>query len=488
MATANQGDARVFHSFTAKGVAPSDSADTLTVTDPWAGTTAARLVPASEGQIAGAVEAATTAFRANEWETRHRRAGWLDAAAAAIEADRDALVDLMVRHIGKPVKAAGFEVGRSAAFLRACARHALEIGGETVPLDSAPNGAGRHGIAERVPLGVILGITPFNAPANLLVQKVAPALATGNAIIVKPAPEGAAVALRVAAAFREAGVPDGLFQVLLGGADEALALAAHPAVAAVTLTGGTAAGEAVARAAGAKPFLGELGGNSANIVCDDADIEDAAARIAPSAYEASGQQCISTQRIIVDRRVRPAFEAALLARIDALSAGDPGKPETDLGPVVHARAADRIMAMVEAATAAGARLLREPRREGCLIHPTLLCDAPRDARVVREEIFGPVAVLMEADGFEQAVAIANECEFGLQAACFTARLDRAMAAGRLLRAGSVWINEASRFRLDNYPFGGFGKSGSGREGIKYAMEEMTTWKFLGIRLPGGYPA
>jgi acyl-CoA reductase-like NAD-dependent aldehyde dehydrogenase len=405
----------------------------------------------------------------------------LSKAADAIEADADALADMMVRMIGKPLKAARFEVGRSAAFIRACSRHLLEVGGETVPVDAAPAGAGKVGIAERVPRGVIAGVTPFNAPANLLVQKVAPALATGNAIIVKPAPEGAAVAIRIAEVFSKSGLPDGLFQVVLGGADEALALAGAEGIDMVTLTGGVAAGEALARAAGIRPFAAELGGNSANIVCADADIADAAARIAPSAFEAGGQQCISTQRIIVDAKVYDAFRDAFLDRVAALRVGDPALAETDLGPVVHARAADRIHAMIQDAVAQGARLLTEPNRDGCLFHPTVIEGAPSTARVIQEEIFGPVAVLISVDGVDEAIRVANDCQFGLQAACFTRDLNVAFRMGRELRVGSVWINEASRFRLDNYPFGGFGKSGSGREGVKYAMEEMTTLKFLGIR-------
>jgi acyl-CoA reductase-like NAD-dependent aldehyde dehydrogenase len=453
------------------------------VVNPWTGATAAVLAFSGTAGVEAAVAGARAAFAAHRDATRAARSGWLEAAAAAIEADRDALVALMVAMIGKPRKAAAFEVGRSAAFLRACARHLHDMGGEVVPLDTTPAGAGRIGMAERVPHGVVLGVTPFNAPANLLVQKVGPAIATGNAIIVKPAPEGAAVALRIAHLFHQAGLPPGLFQVVLGDAQEALALAAHGGVDVVTLTGGTAAGEALARAAGIKPFLGELGGNSPNIVCADADIADAAARIAPSAFEASGQQCISTQRIIVDARVHDDFRAALLARTAALRVGDPALPDTDVGPVVHARSADRIMGMIEDAVADGATLLTDPARDGCLIHPTLLEGAPRSARIVQHEVFGPVAVLIRAEGVEDAIAKANDCAFGLQAACFTRDLDTAFRVGRALRVGSVWINEASRFRLDTYPFGGFGQSGSGREGVKYAMDEMTTWKFLGIRLP-----
>ncbi len=473
-----------FHShIDADNSAPDTWERVIDIINPWTGDAVARLHCVGTDRIDHAVAAARAAFQKHRYATRLQRSQWLEAAAALIEADLDVLSDMMVRMIGKPVKASRFEVGRSAAFVRACARHVHEMAGEMVPLDSSAAGAGRIGYADRVPYGVVLGVTPFNAPANLLVQKVAPALATGNAIIVKPSPEGAAVALRISALFAQAGLPKGLFQVVLGDAQEALALAAHPDISVVTLTGGTAAGEALAKAGGAKPFLGELGGNSANIVCADADIEDAATRIAPSAFEASGQQCISTQRIIVDRAVYGEFVEALLERVSKLKAGDPARADTDLGPVVHARSAERIEGMINESIAAGGRLLTNPDRRGCLIHPTLIEDVPTTCRVVQEEIFGPVAVLMQADGVENAIRLANDCEFGLQASCFTTSLDAAFKVGREVQAGSVWINEASRFRLDNYPFGGFGKSGSGREGVKYAMEEMTTLKFLGIRLP-----
>jgi acyl-CoA reductase-like NAD-dependent aldehyde dehydrogenase len=431
--------------------------------------------------VAQAVEEARRAFEEFQFASRHKRSQWLSNAADLIESDVDALSKMMVEMIGKPVKAARFEVGRSAAFVRSCARHILEAGGETVPVDAAPAGEDKVGIVERVPRGVIAGVTPFNAPANLLVQKVAPALATGNAIIIKPAPEGAAVALRIAEAFERAGLPSGLFQVVLGGAAEALALAGSDGVDMVTLTGGVAAGEALAQAAGIRPFVGELGGNSPNIICEDADIADAARRIAPSAFEASGQQCISTQRIIIDASVYEEFRAQFLTQVAKMKVGDPSLSDTDVGPVVHLRAAERICGMIDAAVSDGAHLLTTPDRDGCLIHPTVIEAVPGTSRVVQEEIFGPVAVLISVGGVDEAIRVANDCEFGLQASCFTSNMNTAFRMGRELRVGSVWINEASRFRLDNYPFGGFGKSGSGREGVKYAMEEMTTLKFLGLR-------
>jgi acyl-CoA reductase-like NAD-dependent aldehyde dehydrogenase len=430
-----------------------------------------------------AVGAASQAFR------QHRRAGtaersiWLSNAATEIERASESIVEATIADVGKPRRAARLEVGRSIAFLRACARSIHEITGEVLPLDSAANGNGLYGFTRRVPYGVVAAVTPFNAPANLLVQKLGPALVTGNAVVAKPSVEGTRVALIIADCFTRAGLPDGLLNVLPGGSDEALALAAHRDTALVTLTGGVAAGEALARAAGSKRFVGELGGNSANIVCHDANLEDAVARIVPSAFEASGQQCISAQRVIVEASIFHRFLELFLTATRRLRSGDPDDVETDLGPVVNARAADRIESMIEDARARGARAICGPNRKGCMIEPTIIIDAPEDARVVCEEIFGPVVVVLPVRDLDDAIRLANGSDLGLQASCFTSRLDTAYRVADALDVGSIWINEGSRFRLDNYPFGGMGRSGHGREGVRYAIEEYTQWKFTGVRLP-----
>jgi acyl-CoA reductase-like NAD-dependent aldehyde dehydrogenase len=453
------------------------------IPNPWTGQMALQVLPGTVTAVADAISAAMAAFNANLGASSASRIAWLEGAAEMLERREERIVEMMIAHIGKPRRAAQFEVRRSAAFIRGCARHVHELGGETLPLDTVPAGAGLFGFTRRVPYGVVAAITPFNAPSNLLLQKVAPALATGNAVIVKPCLEGSAIAVEIAQAFQDGGLPDGLLNVVTGDREEALALAAHPQTALVSLTGGTAAGEALSKAAGAKPFVAELGGNSPNLVCGDADIDDAVRRITPSAFEASGQQCISTQRIIVETRVFDEFTDKFLAATTKLRVGDPSDEKTDLGPVVSARAADRIEAMIEAARAQGARILCGPEREGCTIRPTIIAEPPPDARVITEEVFGPVAVLLRAADVDDALRIANESSFGLQGSCFTSSLDTAFRVSERLNCGSVWINEASRFRLDNYPFGGMGRSGFGREGIRYAMEEFTQWKFTGIRFP-----
>jgi acyl-CoA reductase-like NAD-dependent aldehyde dehydrogenase len=448
------------------------------------GLVACEIVDSDADVIDAAVRDAHAAFKANRRATTAQRSAWLNDAAAEIEAARDDIVAALMRDIGKPRRPAAFEAGRSAAFVRLVAAELGHMGGETLPLDAAAAGAGRFGFTRRVPYGVVGAITPFNAPANLLIQKVAPALAMGNAVVVKPAPQGVDVALILTRAFQRAGLPDGMFNVVPGNREAALALAAHPLVSVVTLTGGTAAGEAIARAAGAKKIVAELGSNAANIVCADADLADAAQRIAGSAFEASGQQCISAQRVIVEALVLDAFTELFVAAAGRLRVGAADDDDTAVGPMVSSEAADRVEGLVNDAVDKGARLALAPTRDGAILGPAIVVDPPADTRLLHEEAFGPVAVVVAANDLDDALRIANDSEFGLQGACFTQSLETAFRVSDELEVGSLWINEGSRFRLDTYPFGGVGASGFGREGVRYAMEEMSQLKFTGIRLEG----
>jgi acyl-CoA reductase-like NAD-dependent aldehyde dehydrogenase len=463
------------------GEAPAAAGARATLVSPVDLKPYAELEETGEAAIGAIVERAQGAYLAHRGATRAQRAQWLNAAAAAIQGAVDEIVALLIRDIGKPRRAASFEAQRSADFVRACAAEALRVGGESLPLDALAAGAGRVGFTRRVPFGVVAGITPFNAPINLLVQKVAPALAAGNAIVVKPHPAGTRVALRVAQLFVAAGLPPGLFSVVTGDKDAAAALVRHPKVMAVTFTGGTAAGHALARAAGAKKFVAELGSNSANVVLADADVADAAKRIAAAAFEASGQQCVSAQRIIVERPVYDEFLAAFVAAARSLKVGDPAAAETDLGPMVSLAAAERVMAMIDDAVRRGGRLALEPRREGAIMSPGIVVDAPREAALWREEAFGPVALVERAKDAEEALALANDSPFGLQGAVFTRSLRSAFRFAEDFDVGALWVNEASRFRLDTYPFGGSKASGFGREGVRYAIEEMSQVKFTGLR-------
>ena len=299
-------------------------------------TVASHIIEFDAAVIDTAVKHAHAAYTKHLEAPTAKRIEWLLAAADAIDKIEEALVRSLIRDIGKPKRAATFEAKRAGAFIRACAAQVPHLNGEVLPLDVTAPGAGRFGFTVRVPYGVVAAVTPFNGPVNLLVQKLAPALAMGNAVVIKPSPPGTEVALLLAEAVKKAGVPDGFFNVVPGGRQTALALVAHPLVAVVTVTGSTAAGNELARAAGAKKFVGELGSNAANIVCADADLADAATRIAGAGFEASGQQCISAQRVIVERAVYEKFLELFVAAAKKLKVGDPEDNATDVGPMVGA--------------------------------------------------------------------------------------------------------------------------------------------------------
>ena len=464
------------------GAADAAGASFSPLVSPIDETIASQIVESNAAIVDAAVKHAHAAYLKHMDATTAKRVEWLLAAADTIDKIEVELVRSLIRDIGKPRRAATFESKRAGAFIRACAAQLPHINGEVLPLDASAQGAGRFGFTTRIPYGVVAAVTPFNGPVNLLVQKVAPALAMGNAVVVKPSPPGTEVALLLAEAVKKAGLPDGLFNVVPGGRQTASLLAAHALVAAITVTGSTAAGNELARAAGAKKFVGELGSNAANIVCADADLADAATRIAGAAFEASGQQCISAQRVILERSVYERFLELFVAAAKKLKVGDPEDAATDIGPMVSRAAADRVEAMIADAVAKGAKLVLKPERRGCILGPAIVAEAPVAARLMTEEAFGPVVVVQPVADVDAALALANESEFGLQGACFTSSLETAFKVSRKLRVGSLWINDASRFRLDTYPFGGVGSSGFGREGVRYAMEEMSQWKFTGMRL------
>ena len=448
---------------------------------PQDGKTVGRIVEAGAAGVDAAVTAAKAAFQAHRLSPTHQRIALLKTGAAVLIKHAEELAQLISEDVGKPIKAARFEARRGAEFLEATASALSQLASEVLPVDITQAGEGHFGFTRRHPYGVVAGVTPFNAPINLLIQKVAPAIAAGNAIITKPAPAAMRTSLRVAKLFQEAGWPKGLFTVLTGDKVTATALVKHPDVRMISFTGGTAGGDALARAAGAKKFVAELGSNAANIVLADADIADAAKRIASAAFEASGQQCISAQRVLVDKKVLSAFVEKFVEAAKALKVGRADDPATDVGPMVSSVSADRVVGMCEDAIKRGARYALEPKREGAILSPAILVEVPQPARLWQEEVFGPVAIVTPFDDVDHALRLANDSPFGLQGALFTRDLRSAFRFSNEFDVGSLWINEASRFRLDLYPFGGVKSSGVGREGVRYAIEEFSQIKFTGIR-------
>jgi len=468
------------HSFIDGQFLPSNGT-LLSWNSPQEGGQTVPLIEASNALCDQAIANACAAFRSHAAAPIVDRAAWLTQAAALLEQRVDAIAALLVNDIGKPVRVARTEVVRGVQFLRACAAQLQTLTGETLPLDAVAAGVGRHGLVRRVPYGVVVAVTPFNAPVNLLVQKVAPALAAGNAVIAKPHLGGTRAALAVAALFVEAGLPAGLFNVICGDRAPARALVRDPRVRVVTFTGGTAAGDALAREAGAKKFVAELGSNAANVVLADADLADAARRIAAAAFEASGQQCVSAQRVIVEAAAYDRFLPLFVEAAQALRVGSAADESTDIGPMVSRAAADRVMDMARQSVASGARYALEPRQTGCQVSPGILIDAPANSPIWADEAFGPLAVIQRAADAQEALDLANDSPFGLQGAVFTRSLGNTFLFAEGFEVGSLWINEASRFRLDIYPFGGAKQSGFGREGVRYAIEELSQLRFIGIR-------
>jgi acyl-CoA reductase-like NAD-dependent aldehyde dehydrogenase len=372
-----------------------------------------RIVEAGPEGVEAAVELASSAFKANRKTPVHQRVTWLHAAATALSENAEQIATLISEDVGKPIGSSRFEVRRGVEFLQGCATALPQMNGEVLPLDSTATGAGQFGFTLRTPYG----ITPFNAPVNLLVQKVGPAIAAGNAIIVKPAPAGTRTALRLAELFEEAGWPTGLFTVLTGDRSTANALVTQPFVRAVSFTGGTAGADALARAAGAKQFVAELGSNAANIV-----LADAAKRIASAAFEASGQQCISAQRVLVQEEILGQFLEYFSAAAKAMKCGRPDDPATDIGPMVSKSAADRVMAMGADAIEHGDTYALPPTQENALVTPCIVCSAPPAARLWKEEVFGPIALIAALHSVDEALRLANDSPFGLQGSVFTRNL------------------------------------------------------------------
>jgi acyl-CoA reductase-like NAD-dependent aldehyde dehydrogenase len=464
------------------GTAAAPGATSFTFIAPQENRAAFEIDETSETLVDQAVAGAHETFLTYRRSTLAQRAGILLQRVGQQVQPGGAFAELICEDVGKPLRVAKFETQRGANFACACAAAVLQLGGEVVPLDAAQNGAGHFGFTKHFPFGVVGAITPFNAPINLLVQKLAPAIAAGNAVVAKPAPAGIRVAIALADALVKAGLPAGLFNVLTGDKEAAVHLVRHPLVRAVSFTGGTAGGEILMRHAGNKKFISELGSNAANIVLADADIDEAAQKIAAAAFEASGQQCISAQRVLVEQPVHEAFLTKFIAAASKLKVGHSRDDTTDLGPMVSMQAAERVMGMCRNAIENGASYALEPKQDGCTVSPGILVNVPLHAKLWTDEAFGPLALVKAVRDIDEAIELANDSPFGLQGAVFTKSLSSAFRFAEEFEVGALWVNEASRFRLDMYPFGGMKQSGIGREGVKYAIEELTQIKFTGIRL------
>ena len=427
-----------------------------------------------ERAIAGAVEAFETTRRLPAW----RRSEVLQAVSDGIAARRDDLARTIALEAGKPIKTARLEVDRASFTFRVAAEEARRIYGEIVPLDWLPGNDGRVAHVRRVPLGPIAGISPFNFPLNLVAHKVAPALAAGNPIVLRPASQTPVSSLKLAEIVLEAGWPAGGIAVVPCSTETARPLVEDKRIKLLTFTGSPAVGWGLKARAGRKRVTLELGGNAAVIVNADADVAYAAERIAWGGFTYAGQACISVQRVYVHQGVYDAFVAELVPRVEALTVGDPLDEATDLGPLIDAGAAERVEEWVAEAVGAGATVLAGGTRTGSLWRPTVLEDVRESLRVSCEEVFAPVVVLNRFDDVSDAISAAGRSEFGLQAGLFTNDLRVIEDAFDRIDVGGLMVNDVSTYRIDHMPYGGVKSSGTGREGLRYAIEEMTELKLL----------
>ena len=452
------------------------------VRSPYDGSLVAVVHRASAADVERAIAAAERAFEATRRLPSWRRAEVLEKISAALAARRDELARTIALEAGKPLKAARVEADRASFTFRVAAEEAKRIYGEIVPLDWLPGTEGRVAHVRRVPLGPIAGITPFNFPLNLVAHKVAPALAAGCPIVIRPASQTPVSALKLAEIALEAGWPEEAFAVVPSTTADAAPLVEDDRIKLLSFTGSPPVGWSLKPRAGRKRVTLELGGNAAVIVHADADPAHAAERVAWGATVQSGQTCISVQRVY-HHEALTRFRDDLVRRFEALKVGDPLDEETDVGPLIDSDAADRVEEWVREAVVGGAEVLVGGERDGNTWQPTILTSLRDDMRVSCEEVFAPVVGLYEYGDVAKAIAAADASAFGLQAGLFTHDLRVVEQAFDGIDVGGLIVNDVPTFRVDHMPYGGVKGSGTGREGLRYAIEEMTELKLLAFNAP-----
>jgi acyl-CoA reductase-like NAD-dependent aldehyde dehydrogenase len=460
---------------------PATGARVAEVTGPDGQAVATVSVPTPE-QVEQAVQALVDSRRAAERLSLGQRADALAHVAARLLERQDEIANLITAENGKPVKWSRIEVARAASVFRWAAEEARRWSGDVQRLDTEAAASGRMAVVKRVPKGPVLGIAPFNFPLNLVAHKVAPAIAVGAPILVKPAPATPLSAMVLGEILAETELPPGMWSVLPVPNEEMPALVADPRLPIISFTGSAPVGYSIREAVPHKHVVLELGGNAAAVVLEDfgpdADLQFAAERIALFANYQAGQSCISVQRVLVDRPVYDEVVARVVTAVEGLVTGDVRDPATEVGPLVDVRAAERVEQWIAEAVDAGAKLLTGGVRDGASVSPAVLVDVPHDAKVWCEEVFGPVVVLAPVDGVDGAIESVNDSRFGLQTGVFTKDVQTAFRFFAELEVGGVIIGDVPSYRADQMPYGGVKESGVGREGVAYAMTDFTEERVL----------
>jgi acyl-CoA reductase-like NAD-dependent aldehyde dehydrogenase len=454
------------------------SSDTFDVASPYDGEVVATVASPTKADVESAAAAAADAFDETRKLPLHVRAAALTHISERLAERGDEIAELIAREGGKPLKWAKVEAARAVSTFRWAAEECRREGGELMRFDSDASAGARIGLVRHFPLGPVLAITPFNFPVNLVAHKMAPALAVGAPIVIKPATKTPLGALLLGELFSETDLPDGMVSVLPIGGSEAGELAKDERFAKISFTGSSQVGWDLRQADPKKAVTLELGGNAGVIVHSDADLERAAQRVAFGGYYQAGQSCIAVQRVLVQESVAAEFQERLAAEVGKLKTGDPMDPETDVGPLIDHDSLERVSAWVDEAVQAGAEIVTGGKREDPFYLPTVLSRTTDSMKVRCEEIFGPVVTLGTYTEFEDAIAEVNNSRYGLQAGVFTSDVQRIFLAHRDLEVGGVIANDVSSFRADQMPYGGTKDSGRGREGLRWAMDEMTEPRIL----------
>lgn len=458
-----------------------DKVDHIQVQNPYDGTVIDTVPKADAGDIERALSGALQGAREMRSLSGYERYEILRRAADLVGQRQAELGRLISCEEGKTLAEGVFEVTRARQTLELSAEEAKRIAGEVLPLDGAPGGAGKLGFTLRVPCGVVVAISPFNFPLNLVCHKVGPALAAGNAVVVKPASDTPLSALTLVEILLEAGLPPAAIACVTGsGATIGKQLAADPRVRKISFTGSREVGEAICQAAGIKKVTMELGSNSPVIVLPDADLEKVAEAVVATGYSNAGQVCISTQRVIALDGVYRELVDLLGSRVGAIRFGNQLEPETKMGPMVRQSDAERVGEWIDEAVSGGAKLVAGGKRHGTLYEPTLLADVDPRMRVSCDELFGPAVAVTQAASIDAAIQLANDSPYGLAAAIFTENLQYALQFARQVDSGNLHINWGPQWRADLMPYGGLKESGFGKEGPKYAVAEMTELKTVVI--------
>jgi len=458
---------------------PAGGNTSFTVSNPYDGSPVEDVAVATQDQIEAALAGADGAKRKVASLTRHERATILKGVSERLASRSEEIARVLATEVGKTLGEARGEVARAVSTFSFAADEAKRLAGEIIPFDAVAGGTRRQGFNMRVPIGTVIAITPFNFPLNLAAHKVAPAMAAGNPVIVKPASQTPLSGLVLGEIVLDAGFPPEAVSVLCGpGSEVGTALVRDPRPRMVTFTGSVDVGKRIAAESGFKKIGMELGSNSGVIVTESADLDFACKRVTLGAFALAGQVCISVQRVVV---TRSAFQDVVdrVARLaEGLKVGDQLDEASDMGPMVSAADAERLETWVEEAAAQGASVRTGARRQGSVYAPTVLTSVPREARVWREEAFGPVVCINAYDDFDDALEAINDSRYGLQAGVFTNSVDEAFRAIEALDVGGVIINDFPTYRVDQMPYGGVKDSGIGREGLKYAVHEMTEEKLV----------